>query len=83
MTIRVLLVDDQAMFRRGIAMILRSEPDLEVVGEAGDGAAAALVSARLEPDVVLMDLRMPVLDGVGATRRILEEARSRESGGRG
>ena len=77
MTIRVLLVDDQAMFRRGIAMILRSEPDLEVVGEAGDGAAGALAAARLEPDVVLMDLRMPVLDGVASTRRILEEARSR------
>jgi DNA-binding NarL/FixJ family response regulator len=76
-TIRVLLVDDQSMFRRGVAMILTSEPDFEVVGEAGDGAAAADASARLHPDVVLMDVRMPVLDGVGATRRILEEARLR------
>ncbi|HET6826614.1 MAG TPA: response regulator transcription factor [Amnibacterium sp.] len=77
MTIRVLLVDDQAMFRRGIAMILASEPDFEVVGESGDGVAAAEAATRLRPDVVLMDVRMPVLDGVGATRRILEEARLR------
>ncbi len=77
MTIRVLLVDDQAMFRRGVAMILASEPGFEVVGESGDGAAAAEAAARLRPDVVLMDVRMPVLDGVGATRRILEDARLR------
>jgi DNA-binding NarL/FixJ family response regulator len=76
-TIRVLLVDDQAMFRRGVAMILASEQDFEVVGESGDGAAATEAAARLRPDVVLMDVRMPVLDGVGATRRILEDARLR------
>lgn len=77
MTIRVLLVDDQPMFRRGVAMILGSQADLEVVGEAGNGAEGAAAAAALRPDVVLMDVRMPVLDGVSATRRVLEEARAR------
>jgi DNA-binding NarL/FixJ family response regulator len=70
-TIRVLLVDDQQLLRQGLRMILEEEEDLEVVGEAGDGAEAVSASARLDPDVVLMDVRMPGVDGVEATRQIL------------
>jgi DNA-binding NarL/FixJ family response regulator len=69
-TIRVLLVDDQAMVRTGFRMILGTENDLEVVGEAGDGERAVWETERLHPDVVLMDVQMPVLDGIAATRRI-------------
>ena len=76
-SIRVVLVDDQAMFRRGISMIVRSQPDLQVVGEAGNGEEAVAVVERERPDVVLMDVRMPVLDGVQATKRILEAAERR------
>jgi len=72
--IRVLLVDDQALVRGGFRMILRPEPDIEVVGEAGDGEQAVAAAARLEPDVVLMDVRMPVLDGIEATRRIVQRS---------
>ena len=71
MTIRVVLADDQALVRTGLRMILENAPDLEVVGEAGDGAEAVAVVARTDPDVVLMDVRMPDVDGVEATRRIL------------
>lgn len=71
MTIRVLLVDDQQLLRQGLRMILEEEEDLEVVGEAGDGAEAVSACARLDPDVVLMDIRMPGVDGVEATRQIL------------
>ncbi|MPY93351.1 MAG: response regulator [Acidimicrobiia bacterium] len=71
MTIRVLVVDDQAMVRAGFAALLGAQPDIEVVGDAADGEQA-LRAARLErPDVVLMDVRMPVLDGLEATRRLL------------
>ncbi len=72
MTVRVLLVDDQAMFRAGIAMVLGSQPDLEVVGEAGDGAEALEQVAATAPDVVLMDLEMPGTGGVEATRLLVE-----------
>ncbi len=68
--IRVLLADDQRLVRAGFRMILATEPNLEVVGEAGDGFEAAEQAAKLRPDVVLMDVRMPVLDGIESTRRI-------------
>ncbi|MFF0990868.1 response regulator [Kocuria nitroreducens] len=66
--VRVLVVDDEAMVRSGLAMLLTAEPDLVVVGEAADGAAAVEETARLQPDVVVMDVRMPGTDGVAATR---------------
>ncbi|MEO5899368.1 MAG: response regulator transcription factor [Ilumatobacteraceae bacterium] len=69
-TIRVVLIDDQAMVRAGFRMILESEPDLLVVGEAPDGRDAVDLVARAHPDVVLMDVRMPHVDGIEATRRI-------------
>ncbi len=69
--LRVLLVDDQAMVRSGFAMILSVEPDVEVVGEAADGQEAVEAAERLRPDVVLMDVQMPVLDGLAATQRIV------------
>ncbi|MBO9367037.1 MAG: response regulator transcription factor [Roseiflexus sp.] len=68
--IRVLLVDDQTLIRQGIAMLLELEPDLEVVGAVGDGRAAIEAVERLRPDVVLMDVRMPEMDGVTATREL-------------
>jgi len=68
--IRVLLADDQGLVRAGFRMILRAEPDIEVVAEAGDGAEAVSRARETSPDVVLMDIRMPGVDGVEATRRI-------------
>lgn len=71
--IRVLVVDDQALVRTGFRMIIGAEPDLEVVGDAGDGEAAVALAASQRPDVILMDVRMPVLDGIAATKRIVEQ----------
>jgi len=70
--IRVLLADDQALVRAGFRLILNAEPDLEVVGEAGDGDEAVERAGETAPDVVLMDVRMPRLNGIDATRRIVE-----------
>jgi DNA-binding NarL/FixJ family response regulator len=68
--IRVLLADDQALVRTGFRMIVDNAPDMQIIGEAGDGAEAAAMALKLQPDVVLMDVRMPGVDGVEATRRI-------------
>jgi DNA-binding NarL/FixJ family response regulator len=69
--LRILIADDQALVRAGFKMILDAEDDLDVVGEAADGAEAVELARRLKPDVVLMDIRMPELDGIEATRRVV------------
>ena len=71
--IRVVLVDDQALFRAGVRMLIDSQPDLDVVGEASDGREALQVVRATRPDVVLMDIRMPVMDGLAATAELLQD----------
>jgi DNA-binding NarL/FixJ family response regulator len=71
--VRILLADDQPLLRTGFRMVLGGEPDLDIVGEAGDGAEAVELARRLLPDVVLMDIRMPRMDGVAATRTIVAQ----------
>lgn len=73
MTVRVLLVDDEPLVRSGLRAILAAEPDIEVVGEADDGVSAVAATTEHRPDVVLMDVRMPGLDGIAATERILQQ----------
>jgi DNA-binding NarL/FixJ family response regulator len=73
--IRVLLADDQALVRKGFRALLDAQPDIHVVGEAGDGEEALRLASELAPDVVLMDIRMPGLDGLAATRMIASDAR--------
>lgn len=74
MTVRVLLVDDHAMLRAGLASVLGSDDEIEVVGEAGDGAAAVAEARRTRPDVVLMDIEMPGVDGITAISRLAQTA---------
>jgi DNA-binding NarL/FixJ family response regulator len=73
-SIRIVIADDQALVRTGFRMILEAEPDLDVVAEAKDGAEAIDAARRARPDIVLMDIRMPVMDGLDATRRLMQSA---------
>jgi DNA-binding NarL/FixJ family response regulator len=76
MSLTVLLVDDQSLVRAGFRMILEAEEDIEVVGEAGDGRQAVEQARALKPDVILMDVRMPEMDGIEATRQLLADGSS-------
>ena len=81
MSVKVLLVDDQQLIRAGFRMILGAEPDIEVVGECANGVQAVDSASRLAPDVVLMDIRMPEMDGIEATRRIVRARAGEEAPG--
>jgi DNA-binding NarL/FixJ family response regulator len=71
--IRILLADDQVLFRQGLAFLLALEEELEIIGEAGNGKEVITLAQQLQPDVILMDIRMPILDGIGATREIHQQ----------
>lgn len=75
MAIRILIVDDQSLFREALRTLLSAYPDLEVVGDASNGEEAIRLAVKLNPDVILMDLRMPVVDGVEATKRITQQSK--------
>ncbi len=81
MTIRILVADDQALVRTGMVMVLSAEPDLEIVGEAADGAEAVKLTQQLAPDVVVMDVRMPGDDGLAATRLLQADSASGDGPG--
>lgn len=80
-TISVLIADDQSLIRAGFAMVINSQPDMKVVGEAADGQVAVNMVRQLKPDVVLMDVRMPVKDGIAATAEITSAPASKDAGG--